>query len=71
MHGLIRINNMLLDNIRKFCLENYEEGYDEVVEAYDDEELQEFIDNFNVTSVKSFIKEYQFLIDHRNDIRGA
>ena len=61
---------MLLDDIRKFCLEHYEDGYDTIVEAYDDEELQTFIDDFKVTSVKSFIKEYQFLIDHRNEIRA-
>jgi len=62
---------MLLQEIRKYCVEHYEEGYDVVVEAYDDEDLQGFIDDYKVTSVKQFVKEFQFLIDHRNEMMST
>lgn len=58
----------LLAEIREFCKENYNDGYDVVVEAYDDAELQEFIDQWDVDSVDKFAMAFQFIIDYRADI---
>ena len=61
----------LINEIRQYCIAHYNEGYDVVVEAYGNDELQEFIDDFNVTSVKSFVVEFAFMIDHRAEMAST
>jgi phage terminase large subunit-like protein len=61
----------LVDDIKAFCVDNYEAGYDACVECWDTADYQEWIHDYKVTSVEGFAKSYQFMIDHANDIRST
>ena len=61
----------LVTELEEFCKANYEKGYDACVECWEKPEWVEFIADFNVTSVEDFVKEYQFIIDHANEIRAT
>ena len=61
----------LVDEVKAFCEANYEEGYDACVECWDTQDYQEFIDEWNVTSVEGFVKEYAPIKEHREDIQAT
>lgn len=60
----------LVDQIKQFCIDNYENGYDACVECWDTKDYEEFIAENNVTSVEQFVVEYAPVIEHVEDIRS-
>ena len=62
---------MLIDTIKKFCLENYENGYDEFVECYDDVELGEYILDYGIQSLADFKRIAAHRISYREEIKST
>jgi len=58
----------LIKEIKKFCKENYLNGYDRCVECWDESDYQEWINDYNINSVESFIESYSFMIERAEDI---
>jgi len=71
------MNEQLMQEIKEFCQEHYEEGYDVFVEAFEDEELIEFCKGEpeyeikEVETVPEFVKRAEALIDVREERRKA
>jgi hypothetical protein len=61
----------LAADIRKFCEAHYEEGYDAVVECWDESDMQEFIDEQGVTDVDDFVSAYAPIRDYRKEIMST
>ena len=61
----------LIAEIKKYALENYENGYDTIVECYEDEELEQYCKDYNITTLEEFKKSYAPVIDHRRDIEAT
>jgi len=59
----------LIDNIRKYCIENYENGYDSCVECWDEDDYIFWVLDNNVKSVKGFIKSYAFIIKRDEEMQ--
>lgn len=61
----------LLNDIKAFCKENYENGYDAVVECWDDSDHMDFIQHNEITSVEQFKKAYAPMIERRQEIEAT
>jgi len=63
--------NNTVKKIKAFCIKNYENGYDEFVECYSDMELQQYILENNITSIKSFKESAEPRISYRAEIQST
>jgi len=61
----------LIKDIKSFCLDNYEAGFDTCIECWDTDDYAEFIADHNITSVAEFAKAYQPSIDYANEIKAT
>jgi hypothetical protein len=66
----------LINAVRKHAMDNYEQdGWDVLVECYDDGDILELISNDNASTVEEAIASVQKTLkiydDHRAEIRGA
>ena len=61
----------LIQEIKEYALLNYENGYDGIVECWDDSEYARWINHYKVTSLNEFIKSYAFMIDIADDIKAT
>jgi len=61
----------LVADIKAFCLANYEAGYDAVVECWDAQDYVEFVEDWNISSVKGFVEAYAPVIDNRREIEST
>lgn len=67
---------VLINAVRKHAINNYEQdGWDVLVECYDDGDILELISNDNASTVEEAIasvhKTVKLYDDHRSDIMGA
>jgi len=63
--------NTLINDIKRYAEDNYEYGYDSIVECWDDANYDNWINKYNVKSLNDFIKSYAFMIDYSNDIQST
>ncbi len=61
----------LIADIKAFCLANYSEGYDSVIECWDTEDYTDFIARNQIKNLADFIAEYAVIIDYKNEIRST
>lgn len=58
----------LILEIKKFCKDNYESGYDYCVECWGDSDFAEWIADFDVATVEGFVNSYAFMIERKSEI---
>lgn len=63
--------DLFVKQIKAFCKKNYNNGYDAVVECWDNSDIIEFIEQHNITSVAEFKKAYAPFIEHRNEVKAT
>ena len=51
-------DGFLVQQIRDFCIRNYEDGYDTVVECWDQDDLAAYIDEHDIRSKGEVIAVY-------------
>lgn len=61
----------LVTEIKTFCLANYENGYDTIVECYGNTDLIEYIEDHKITCLNDFIKSYAPMISYKNEVRST
>tara|TARA_R110000744_G_scaffold362729_1_gene470842 strand:+ start:129 stop:335 length:207 start_codon:yes stop_codon:yes gene_type:complete len=61
----------LAGEIKAFCNDNFESGYDVPAMCWEDIEYLDWIEEFNVTGIDSFIDSYSFMIEHRKEIQST
>ena len=61
----------ILEKVKLFCIENYNNGYDEFVECYEDIELEEYIIHWEIKSIKDFIEVSRARREYREEIQNT
>lgn len=61
----------LIADIKAFCLSNYDQGYDSIIECFDHADLVEWINQYQITSLTDFIASYAVVISYKNEIRST
>jgi hypothetical protein len=68
---MVRAEDTLKDDIRLYAEKHYEDGYDVVVECWDDEEYDTFIEQYGIVTVEDFVVAYAPIKAHREDIMAT
>lgn len=63
--------NKLINDIKRYSEDNYENGYDAIVECYSDKELMELVDEQGIKTLQAFIEFYGASIDYANEIKST
>jgi hypothetical protein len=61
----------LIAEIKAFCVANYENGYDSIVECFDYADMIEYIERNKITSLDDFVRSYAVIIDYKNEIKST
>lgn len=61
----------LIAEIKQFCIDNYENGYDAVVECWDYNDYIEWLSIGNKKTLDEFIKSYAVIIERRSEIEST
>lgn len=61
----------LIAEIKTFCLSNYDQGYDSIVECFDYADLVEYVQSNKITSLDDFVQSYAVIIDYKNEIKST
>jgi hypothetical protein len=64
-------NLKLASEIKAFCNDNFENGYDVPAMCWEDAEYLDWVEKWNVTDIESFIESYAFVIEHRKEIQST
>jgi hypothetical protein len=63
--------NTLINDIKSYALENYDNGYDRVVECYADSDLAQLIDKQGIKTLDDFIAYYGVSIEYAEEIKAT
>jgi hypothetical protein len=63
--------NTLINDIKSFALENYDNGYDRVIECYGDSDLELLIEKNSITTLDDFIAYYGVSIEYSLEIKAT
>ena len=61
----------LINDIKKYANNNYDCGYDIIVECWDEARYITWVKTYNVETLEQFIESYAFMIDYTNDIKST
>ena len=61
---------IIAKQVKDYALAHYEEGYDALVEAWEWNELVDYIVEHKIVSLEAFLEAYQPIIDHCAEIRA-
>ncbi len=66
----VQMEKLILE-IKQFCKDNYENGYDSCIECWGDSDYSEWINDFSISSLDGFIESYKFVIDRKLEIAST